>query len=366
MDRHGKAVEVLSKLITIPSPSGREESISHYVYDYLSEIGYKPELQEVYKTGYNVLVRLGRENKIMICGHLDTVPQLDMKEPFNPVIRDGRIYGRGACDMKGGLTSMLLTLEELAEKDIEPDVVFAFVVDEEMYGRGASELMIKEIKTEACIILEPTSMNICIGNAGCIEFKLRVQGRSGHGASIHKENSILKLYKLYTILEEKIRERFTVDGEYGMQPILNLGKIVGGYGGWVVPWEAEADILIHFHPEVSYSDILKFLKNKINEINIMEDFKAELEPIHGCDGFINKTEYAELLCEAHRKVLGREPKKGIVESETDANALFHKAGINCIIYGPGEIRYAHSSEENISIREVVEAADVLTEFLMRI
>ncbi|MCS7125795.1 MAG: ArgE/DapE family deacylase [Aigarchaeota archaeon] len=366
MEKFKKAVEILSKLISIQSPSGHEEELSYYVFDYLSEIGFKPELQEVYKTGYNVLVKLGRKNKVMVCGHLDTVPQLDMKDPFNPVIRDGRVYGRGACDMKGGLTSMILTLEEIAKKNIEPDVVFAFVVDEEMYGRGAAELMIRGVKTEVCIIPEPTSMNVCVGNAGCIEFKLRVYGKSGHGASGSKDNAILNLYKIYNILEEKITREFTVNAEYSMSPIFNLGKIVGGYGGWVTPWVAEGEILIHFHPAITYLKILEFLKREIDQISLQSNVKIEYEPIHGCDGFITKTEYANILCDVHRKVLQREPEKRIVESETDANALFHKAGIKCIIYGPGEIRYAHSSEENISVKEVVDMAEVLKEFLQKI
>ncbi|MCF8885151.1 MAG: ArgE/DapE family deacylase [Nitrososphaerota archaeon] len=366
MSKFEKAVEILSKLISIPSPSGREEEISYYIYDYLTSIGFKPELQEVYKTGYNVLVKLGRGDKIMICGHLDTIPQLDMKEPYKPVVKDGRIYGRGACDMKGGLTSMLLTLEELSEKNIEPDVVFAFVVDEEMYGRGASELMIRNVKTKTCIILEPTSMDICIGNAGCIEFKLRVYGRSGHGASRNKDNAILNFYEVYKILEEKIEKEFTVNMEYSMKPIFNLGKLVGGYGGWVVPGEAEGEVLIHFHPEISYSRILAFLKEEISKLNARKNVKIEFEPIHGCDGFLVETEYVEMLSEIHKKILRSDPKKRIVESETDANALFHKAGIECIIYGPGDIQYAHSSEENISIKEVLDAADVLVEFLRRL
>lgn len=361
-----KTSSLLSKLISIPSPSGREEALSYFIYEYLSSLGYNPEIHEVYKTGYNVVVRLGDGSKILVCGHLDTVPPLDMKEPYKPTMRNGRMYGRGACDMKGGLTSMLLVLEELARLRNEPDVTFAFVVDEEMYGRGAAELLVRGVRPRDCIILEPTSMDICIGNAGCIEFNILLHGKSGHGACRETENAILNFFNFYKELEEKITREFASNDRYFTSPIFNLGKIEAGYGGWVVPWEVKADILIHFHPEVPYSRMLDFLKNEIREYGVRKNTQIEFELLHGCDGFISNSRYVSLLDEAHRKVLKKEPTHRVVESETDANALYHKAGIESLIYGPGEIKYAHSSEENISIEDVVDAAKVLKEFLQKI
>lgn len=361
-----KTSSLLSKLISIPSPSGREEALSYFIYEYLSSLGYKPEVHEVYKTGHNVVVRLGDGSKILVCGHLDTLPPLDMKEPYKPTIRDGRVYGRGACDMKGGLTSMLLVLEELSRIKNEPDVTFAFLVDEEMYGRGAAELLIRGVRPKDCIILEPTSMDICIGNAGCIEFNISFYGKSGHGACREIENTILNFFNFYKELEEKIAKKFVFNDDYFTSPILNLGKIEAGYSGWVIPWEVKADVLIHFHPEIRYSKMLDFLKNEIIEYSIRKNIRIEFEPIHGCDGFIINSKYVSLLDEAYKEVLKKEPRHRIIESETDANALYHKAGIQSIIYGPGEIKYAHSSEENVPIKDVVDAVKVLKEFLQRI
>ncbi|MEM1583868.1 MAG: ArgE/DapE family deacylase [Nitrososphaerota archaeon] len=361
-----KTSNLLSKLISIPSPSGREEALSYFIYDYLSTIGYNPELHEVYKTGYNVVVRLGDGGKILICGHLDTIPPLDMKEPYSPTVKDGRMYGRGACDMKGGLTSMLLVLEELSRAKNEPNVTFAFVVDEEMYGRGAAELLIRGIKPKDSIILEPTSMDICVGNAGCIEFNILFHDKSGHGACRDAKNTILSFFDFYKELEEETTRTFTFKDGYFTSPIFNLGKIESGYSGWVVPWEVKADILIHFHPGISYLKMLDFLKNKIREYSVRKSVRIELELIHGCDGFIANSRYVSLLDEAYRQILKKEPRHRIIESETDANALYHKAGIESIIYGPGEIKYAHSSEENVSIKDVVDAAKVLKTFLQKI
>ncbi len=358
-----KALTLLSKLISIPSPSGREEELSYFVYDYLSSLGFSPILHEVYKTGHNVVVRLGSGDKLLVCGHLDSVPPLDMKEPYKPVVRDGRVYGRGACDMKGGLTSALLVLEELSRSKYEPDITFAFVVDEEMYGRGAVELLIRGIHPRDCIILEPTSMDICLGNAGCIEFNLVFHGKSSHGACREVENTILNFFNFYKELENRINLELSNED---MAPILNLGKIEAGYSGWVIPWEVKADILLHFHPNIPYSRVVEFLKREIKEYSIKRNVKIEFETIHGCDGFMSDSMYVNLLTETYKQVLRREPKHRIIESETDANALYYKAGVNSIIYGPGEIKYAHSSEENVIIKDVVDVAKVLGEFLKKI
>lgn len=361
-----KASNLLSKLISIPSPSGREEELSYFIYEYLDGLGFNPILHEVYKTGQNVVVKLGRGDKLLLCGHLDTIPPLDMKEPYKPIVMNGRVYGRGACDMKGGLTSMLLVLEELSRARYEPDVTFAFVVDEEMYGRGASELLIRGVDAKDCIILEPTSRDICVGNAGCIEFNLIFHGKSGHGAYREAENTILNFFNFYKKLEDKINLEFSISSEYPMSPILNLGRIEAGYSGWVVPWMVKADILIHFHPKVTYSKILNFLRNEIKDHSIKKTIDIELEIVHGCDGFIANSRYINLLTDIHRRVLRREPKHRIIESETDANALYHKAGMDPIIYGPGEIKYAHSSEENIEVKDIIDVAKVLKEFLLEV
>jgi acetylornithine deacetylase/succinyl-diaminopimelate desuccinylase family protein len=361
-----KASNLLSKLISIPSPSGREEELSYFIYEYLGGLGFNPILDEVYKTGQNVVVKLGRGDKLLICGHLDTIPPLDMKEPYKPIVRNDRVYGRGACDMKGGLTSMLLVLEELSRAKYEPDVTFAFVVDEEMYGRGAADLLIRGVDAKDCIILEPTSMDICVGNAGCVEFNLIFHGRSGHGACREAENTVISFLNFYKELEDKINLEFSISSDYPMSPILNLGRIEAGYSGWVIPWEVKADILIHFHPKITYSKILDFLRKEIKEYSTRRNTEIRLEVIHGCDGFITNSKYVNLLTEVHRRVLRIEPKHRVIESETDANALYYKAGIESIIYGPGEIKYAHSSEENIKVKDIVDVAKVLKELLLEL
>jgi len=362
---------LLSKLVEFPSVSGFELELCDFLSEYLSGLGISVERQEVYKTGYNVVTRLGRGGEVMVCGHLDVVPELDMPDAFRPITRNGILYGRGACDMKGGVAAMILALEELVKQNKEPNVTFAFVVDEEMYGRGASELLTRGARAEVCIITEPTNLKVCIGNASCFEFNLTAYGQSSHGASRENHNAIHLLTKAYAMMEERVREEFNVaEHEYPMSPIINLGRIEGGYGAWVTPPKAKSEILIHMHPSIDYKTALSRMKHIVEEISNELGAKVEITPTHGCDGFIidkdRNNKYAKQLIQSHKTVTATEPEVGLIESETDGNALYHKGGIPCIIYGPGDIKYAHSSREQIKLEDVSKAAEVLLHFLEKL
>jgi len=92
---------LLAKLVEVPSYPGFEYAVCDFLSDYLSALGVNVEKQFPYKTGYNVVVRVGRGDRVLVCGHVDVVPEFDMNNAFRPVVRDGVLYGRGACDMKG-------------------------------------------------------------------------------------------------------------------------------------------------------------------------------------------------------------------------------------------------------------------------
>jgi len=350
-------VDILMQLVSIPSLSGREKEISMFVYDYLDKLGVKPQLQEVYKTGYNVVAKLGRGNKLLLCGHLDTVSELDMEYPYKPFLKNGKIYGRGACDMKGGIAVMISLLEKCVKEEREPDVTFAFLVDEELHGRGAMELLARGVDAKECIILEPTSLDVCSGAAGCIEFTLRIFGQSGHGAAAFRQGLIQTLFQKLEQLFEKIGSKFNVIDSVQF-PIINLGMVRGGFGGWVIPAEAEASVLIHFHPKFSFKELEEFI---VSEIESTSNMKFEL--VHGCDGYISQTSLTDKLVESRQKIMGDRPRIRIFESESDANTLYHKGGISSIIFGPGHLANAHSSVENVEVSQLINARDILFNLL---
>ncbi|MCS7138234.1 MAG: M20/M25/M40 family metallo-hydrolase, partial [Candidatus Caldarchaeum sp.] len=351
----GHARDLLSRLIEIPSPSGHEKPVCDFIADYVERLGFRVERQEVYKTGYNVVVKVGGGGDVLFCGHVDVVPEFDFVDAFRAKFVDDLVYGRGACDMKGGVTAMLLLLEKIASQKTEPDVSFAFVVDEEMHGRGAAELVLRGIKSEVCIITEPTQNSVCVGNAGCAEFRLTFHGQSGHGGSRAGGNSIRHFVDFYKVFEQKLLLGLDfTEGELPMSPIVNLGRVEGGYGAWIIPPKTYCDVLVHFHPEIRFADAVDRIKRTMDEVAREVGVRVDLTLLHGCDGFLlNNNFYAELLTKAYAETTGKTPKKAIIEAETDANALYHKGSQRCLIFGPGNLRYAHSSIEHVSVGEVV-------------
>ncbi|MEM2114942.1 MAG: M20/M25/M40 family metallo-hydrolase [Candidatus Caldarchaeum sp.] len=361
-----RVLQLLARLVAVPSLSGHEEKVCDIVAEHVESLGFVAERQEVYKTGYNVVTRIGDGGDVLFCGHLDVVPEYDMAEAFRPRVVGDKLYGRGACDMKGGVVSLLLLLESLRQMEPEPNASFAFVVDEEMYGRGAAELMRRGMRAEICVITEPTSNVICVGNASCMEFRLTASGKSGHGASRADGNAVKSLMRFYEIFERRVMTELDVrNSDFPMSPIINLGRFEGGYGGWVIPSKAFCEVLVHMHPSISYRDGLDIVRRLVKETAEELGAVVELTMLHGCDGFIlpQTNQYLHKLKQAYSMETGQQPKTGLIESETDGNALYHKGGIPCIVYGPGDIAYAHSSQEHVSIKDVIECYRVLRRFI---
>jgi len=359
-----KAIKLLTDLISIPSLSGMEYEVSEYIYEYLSSMGLNPVKHEVYKGGYNVVVELGKGGEsILIESHMDVVPAWDMEDAFKPVVEGDIVRGRGACDTKGGLVSTLLALEKLIDRegDLDNRLIFAYVVDEELYGRGAKELLIRDVKADYGIVIEPTNLTISVSIAGCIEFIIESYGVSGHGASTVVEgNAVENLIKLlielrrHPILSEEGGLRY-------MKNILNIGKISGGESAWMIPSYAKAELLLHFIPIHSFNEVWDMLSSYIDEVGERVGGRFKLSYIHGCDGYIlNRGDsFIRRLEDTARKLFGVDDVLSHMPSESDANELYHKGGIKAIVFGPGDINYAHSSREYVKVDDVLMASEFL-------
>lgn len=187
--KEAEVVKIASDLIRIPSYShteNQEKRVAEYIYNLLKEENIPVELKEVLKGRFNVTAYLkgeGGGKSLMLSGHLDTVPPYDMENPFTPVLKDGVLYGRGACDMKGPVSAMLLSLIALKRSGIslKGDVLFTGVIDEEEKGKGAEYLVKNGPFTDGAIIGEPTDMKIAVGHKGLEWIKVKVTGKKVHG-----------------------------------------------------------------------------------------------------------------------------------------------------------------------------------------
>ncbi len=162
-----------SELVKIQSGSfmdRQEEEIAAYICKWLTGHGIKTKIYEVEKGRPNVVARIkGRGGpSLLLTGHMDTVPAYDMEDAYSGRNENGMIHGRGATDMKGALAAMMVAMAAIqeSEADLEGDLWFAAVVDEEEQGKGTKALLRDWCGADATIVGEPTSMNIALGNKG--------------------------------------------------------------------------------------------------------------------------------------------------------------------------------------------------------
>ncbi len=357
----------LVDLISIESISGQEEEIGLYIRDHIGRMGLETEVYRVYDGGSNIIARIGDgEPRIIVETHMDVAPSLDMKNAFTPKIDGDIVYGRGACDVKGGMVSTFIAIEKLLsmEKALPHQIIFAYVVDEEQGGRGASNLIENGITGEYGIIMEPTNLTVSISASGCIEFKVSCIGESGHGASGNGKNAVLGLVKFLENLlyEEIVNEEGDLQN---MRSLLNIGRFSGGVDPWMIPSYAEAECLLHFLPIHRVDEVREWLEVFTATQNELLDMEFSLDITHQCEGYaLNRDDpWVRIVGEKCREKLGIEKIYSHMTSESDANQLYHRGGVKCIVFGPGDIRNAHSLREHVDVNQVIKAGEILTEIL---
>lgn len=183
-------LDLLSELIRIPSinPSFVEGSselpLALFIRDWLQAHKIEAHIEEVLPGRPNVFAELGEGDKpvLCLCAHLDTVGVQEMIiPPFEPTIKEGRMYGRGSCDMKGGLAAVLQAAVRLSEQGIPGKLILALVCDEEYSSIGADDF-VKKHKADACILTEPSDLKLVLAHKGFIWGKITTFGKSAHGS----------------------------------------------------------------------------------------------------------------------------------------------------------------------------------------
>src|SRR3989442_14979730 len=185
----GSARAILEGLVRIPSQTGDERAAAEAVAGWCADAGLEVVLEEVSPGRPNMLARwrVGRGPHLLLTGHLDTVPVGAgwTRDPFGAEVSGGRLYGRGACDMKGGLAAMLGAVFELRRRGEEPagDVTLAAVAGEEEDSAGTRALVGRGIHADMAVLSEPTAMRLVISNRGLLNFRVVVKGASAHASA---------------------------------------------------------------------------------------------------------------------------------------------------------------------------------------
>jgi len=222
--------QILQHIVALntENPPGKEEPAARFIHDLFKRNGIESRLQWAAPERPNVVARLKGQSPgpvIIYNGHLDVVPAGDgwTEAPFGGDIKDGRLYGRGAADMKSGVAAMLyaaIVLKHL-KTPFAGEVMFFFNVDEERLNLGMNTFIAEDVFAHYAVVGEPTGLELCIGHLGCSRFKLKTHGTPGHTSVVtHPDNAIYKMAKLVgslELLDKAIRQR--------VHPVLGRGSL---------------------------------------------------------------------------------------------------------------------------------------------
>ncbi len=366
-----------SELVKIQSGSfmdSQEEEIAAYICEWLTGHGIETEIYEVEKGRPNVVARIrGREGpSLLLTGHTDTVPAYDMEDAFSGRNENGMIYGRGTTDMKGALAAMMVAMAAIkkSEIDLEGDLWFAAVVDEEEQGKGTKALISNWCGASATIVGEPTSMNIALGNKGLEWININVFGRKVHG-SAQKDgiNAIAMASRFITYLYDAYVPEILEKRNHPVlgNPTVNIGKICGGDQPSTVADLCSVQLDRRAIPGETIDQVYREL-HKIFEImkEKYPGFEAEAKDMfEGQNDLPHLPFYTDGDVDIVKAIQAAAKSSGLHEREltvchawTDAGFIANNTDSDCVIMGPGDITLAHSINEAVSVDELEDAARI--------
>jgi acetylornithine deacetylase len=373
-------VELLAELVRIPSvnPMGRpvagpeflEARLSDFLVAELTALGVPWERVEIVPGRANVLARLegtAGQPTIVLDAHQDTVPVDGMViPPFDPQIRDGKLFGRGSCDIKGGLAAMLTAFARLVAERPEPrpTVVCTFTCDEEATSLGIDHLcdswspghtpyrLLPE-RPDIAIVAEPTMHDAVVAHRGAVRWRISTTGRACH--SSRPQDGVNAIYRMGLVLQHLEQYALALPTSRPAHPLcgtatLSVGIITGGISVNAVPdrctIELDRRVLPGEDPNQVIPDVTEYLRTRL-------PFAVEHEP-----AFINSPPlgdelnhgWADRLLKSIEPIAGRHEKIGVAYG-THASR-FAAAGVPAVVFGPGDIAQAHTKDEWLSLEEL--------------
>ncbi len=397
--------EDLAAIVRIRSVTGAEEAVASDLAGRAAAAGLKvetrfPDLatiradpawpgEETCRTSLPVVIgRIGRSGgrRIVLSGHIDVVPPGDpatwTADPWGAEIRDGALYGRGACDMKGGVAAILAAVRALVASGVAErlagELVVALVPGEEDGGQGTLAAIRAGATGDLAIITEPSNLDIVVAHAGAITFRLTVPGRAAHASQRREGVSALdNLFVVLRALEADETERNASETD-PLMTVLGLpyptivGIVSGGEWASTVLDRVVADGRYGVKLGQSAADAATDLQRAINAANASDPFLREhpatVEIVGGQFGSGRVPSDHQLpvgLADVAEEVTGRRPALLGEPYGADMRLFINDGGTPCVMYGPGDVKVAHSADEHVPLAEVEECARVLAAWVVR-
>jgi acetylornithine deacetylase len=341
--------------------------------------------QEAYEGRLNVAGRkkgVGGGRSILLNAHIDTVPEGDhalwTQPPFGATVTGGRVYGRGSCDMKGGLATHLAALDALAACGIRlaGDVTVAATVGEEDGGLGALSTVLRGYKADAALVTEPTRLALVTACEGSLVFRLTVTGRSAHAAT--RDEGVSALEKFVPIFNDLLafeRERnaaltHPLYRRFANKVPVNVGVVRAGNWASTVPEVLQAEVRIGFLPGEELESFKRTVTERIMAVASRDPWLRGHPPAityFGGQFIAAETAPDAPICTAirvaHTRVTGQSAATEAVTYGADMRHFIAFGGMPCVMYGAGDIRLAHAPDEYIEVDELLTAVKVVAGLL---
>ena len=364
------AVELLSQLVAIDSvnpdlvPGGAGEGeIARFAAAWLERAGLEVSLQDAAPGRPNVIAvarGTGGGRSLMLNAHTDVVGVAGMRRPFEPRVENGRLYGRGAFDMKGSLAAMMVAGAEAARRRLRGDVILTAVVDEE-YASIGTDAVAASLRADAAIVTEPTGLGVCVAHKGFVWLEVETAGRAAHGSRPDLGlDAIAKMGRVLVGLE-------ALDGWYRSKPshaLLGSGSLHASL--------IEGGQELSSYPERCLVQVERRTVPGETPVLVESQLRSMIEGIASEDPGLRvavRTTFSrppfevdedEPIVEAVRRhaaaALGREPEV-VGHSAWMDSAILAAAGIPTVVFGPGG-EGAHAAVEWVDLESVERCAEV--------
>ncbi len=377
-----EVVGILKDLISVPGHvdcPGQEEEISKAVFALFEDMGMEVSTQKVEPHRHNVIARMagsGKKKSLALNGHLDTVPPSDNMKHSKPYITDGKVYGLGAVDMKGGIAAMAyaMMLVKQAGIALDGDLFFTGVVGEESGGVGTHHLMAESgFCADYFVVGEPTGLKIVNSHKGVFNMEVVIEGKAVHASIPQKGLNAIDamadfIYLLNHAYKPVLQKRS--QEEVG-SPSINCGIVRGGQKINVVAdrcllnldrrWiEAERDV-----------DMIAEIKPYLAQACAKDSgYRYHITPLlpqgRYFGPFFMPQDHAFVkICRNAFQKIGLQGEVSGMQGWTDGATILHR-GFPALIIGPGAMEYAHTAEEHILISEVVDAVKFYISLILEI
>ncbi len=384
----GTIAKRLKEILSIQSVTGNEKELGSYLEHYMRELGLYTKIRHISPNRFNVYGMTGkncRKPRLMLNGHFDTVPEGEgwIHKPYSGEIEEDRIFGRGAVDMKGGLVAMIEAAGQIQRSETSQSsggrvrenddcVIVTAVVGEEDDQVGTKKIVEDELFADYAIVGEPTKLEIVVAHKGDVTYEIVVHGKSAHASQPELGiNSIYHAAKIILELEKeasRIRETGIRDSLLGAGA-LSVNVIHGGTVPSVIPAECRIQVDRRTVPGEDERSVERELRSTVERVSELYGEKLNVE--------IRNLVTAETLTISKDHILVRSLSESCKEISTMNPSivgapyttdgwLLHKAGIPTVVFGPGDIFFAHKPDEWVSIDEVRKACLIYARTAQRI